>query len=306
MKDLFGHETIPELLTDGFATPETIIEYAVEAYNPVKVLLLFSGGHDSLCSTHKSASVLKEMGIEFIVYHGDTTIGIPETQQFVRDVCEYYNWNLEIRKPPKKEDWYESIVRENGFPGSTKIAHQFMYRRLKERALRNFITHECKSSPHARENVLLISGVRKSESAIRMGYSNPVQKQGSAVWGNPIFYWRETKCKAYMGACNLPRNPVKDNICISGECLCGAFAGREEFSEIEHFYPETADRIKNLHEKAKENGFPWPWSMGPTDWNKAHPEGVGELGFPMCVGCENKHEYKPPSLQGVKNHNKRS
>lgn len=269
-------------------TQKQIISEAISQYNPVKVLLLFSGGHDSLVSTHSSAQILNELGIDFSVYHGDTTIGIKETQEFVIEVCDQFNWELAIRKAPKTTDHYESIVREHGFPGSTKSAHRFCYLRLKERALRHYVTHECKSSPYARENVLLLTGVRKSESLIRMGYTETTTKDNSRIWCNPIFYWTESDCEQYMKDNDLPRNPVKDKICISGECLCGAFGGKEELAEIRGAYPEAAEEIDRLHKIAIENGKPWPWSDGPNNWYKNNPP--GQLDMFMCVGCEEKRE----------------
>jgi 3'-phosphoadenosine 5'-phosphosulfate sulfotransferase (PAPS reductase)/FAD synthetase len=265
-----------------------ILTDAIRKYKPVRVALMFSGGHDSLTNTHVCASILQGLEMPFTVYHGDTTIGIPETQQFVKDVCRQFGWELVIRRPPNKKDHYEELVKKFGFPGSTKHAHQIMYRSLKERALRFFVTHECKSTPQARENVLLCSGARKEESEIRMGYILETTKTRSQVWTNPIFYWTEKDCEDYMRAHKLPRNPVKDAICISGECLCGAFAGKEEFAEIKACYPETAARIEALHELAKENGKPWSWSSGPTEWREEQ-KAINRM-F-MCVGCQLKMDF---------------
>lgn len=283
--------------------PKEIILNAIREYNPVKIALLFSGGHDSLVSSHVSATVLNELGIPFIVYHGDTTIGIPETQQYVKDVCQLMGWELAIRKPPKKQDHYEEIVRKHGFPGPTKASHQYMFRRLKERALKAWVTHEAKSGPYKRENVLLLSGIRKSESRIRMGYTVHTKKEDSRVWSNPIFFWSKQACERYMKAHNLPRNPVKDAICISGECLCGAFAGREEYAEIKACFPHVAKRIDELTEIAKENGHPWPWSMGPNEWYKNHPP--GQMDMFMCVGCEEKRLQGAHNTLQLKGDNKR-
>lgn len=262
--------------------------YIFLSMTPVALIIAFIAPEFMVRAVHNhvSASILKELGIPFVVYHGDTTIGIPETQQYVKNVCQLMGWELVIRKPPKKEDWYENIVREYGFPGPTKRSHQIMYRRLKERALSAWVTHEVKSGPYKRENVLLLSGVRKSESLIRMGYTHVTAKDNSRVWSNPIFNWIKEDCERYMKEHSLPRNPVKDKICISGECLCGAFAGMEEYAEIKASYPHVAKRIDELHAIAKSNGHPWPWSTGPTEWYKNHPS--EKTGMFMCVGCEEK------------------
>jgi 3'-phosphoadenosine 5'-phosphosulfate sulfotransferase (PAPS reductase)/FAD synthetase len=267
---------------------EDIIRKAIELYKPVNVLLMVSGGHDSVTNAHVSASILDKLKVIYSVYHGDTTIGIKEVQYYVADICELFEWSLYVRRPPNPEDWYDNIVAKHGFPGPTRSAHQFMYRRLKERALRHFVTHEIKSSPHARENVLLLSGVRKDESLIRMGYQETMSKDASRCWVNPIFYWSEQNCKDYMKKHNIPKNPVKEKICISGECLCGAFAKREEYMEIKHAYPEVFKRLQNLHRIATENGHPWDWASGPNEWKKEQKKSK----MFMCIGCEKKYEQQ--------------
>jgi 3'-phosphoadenosine 5'-phosphosulfate sulfotransferase (PAPS reductase)/FAD synthetase len=273
--------------------PQTIISEAITKYKPVKVLLLVSGGHDSITSAHISAELLTYMSIPFEVYHGDTTIGIPATQDYVKMICERYNWKLSIRKPPNRKDWYENLVLKFGFPGPTKLAHQIMYRSLKERALNRFVTYECKSAPLKRENVLLLTGVRNDESKIRMGYTEPIRKDRSKIWASPIFYLSTNDCNRYMELNSIPRNPVKDKMCISGECLCGAFDKKEEFAELMYHYPETAEVIMNLHEKAKLAGHPWPWGVGPTEWRKQEAaKAQTKINF-MCVGCDSKNSFKP-------------
>lgn len=262
-----------------------IILTAIEKYKPIKILLMVSGGHDSVSNAYVSSKILDQLGLPFAVYHGDTTIGIPETQEYVKSICELNGWQLFIRKPPNRNDWYDKIVEKYGFPGPTKTSHQYMYRRLKERALRHFVTHECKTSPKKRQNVLLLSGVRKQESQIRMGYVEEINKDASRVWANPIFYWSEQDVNSFMIQQNIPRNPVKDKICISGECLCGAFAKNEEWVEIKTHYPATAKMIEDLHQTAITNGKPWHWASGPNQWKKEQK--AMKTNF-MCVGCDSK------------------
>lgn len=269
-------------------TPEMIIEEAIKKFKPAKYVLLVSGGHDSITNAHMVAGILKKRSIQFCVYHGDTTIGIPETQEYVKMICILYGWELHIRRPPNKNDWYENIIAKHGFPGPTKTSHQYMYRRLKERALRNFVTHEMKSGPYTRENVLLFSGVRKEESRIRMGYKDITKKEDSRIWCNPLFYWSEQDCKEYMKEHFIPLSPVKEKICISGECLCGCFAKKEELIELKRSFPNTYAEIMRLQSIAELHGFPWGWASGPNEWkaNKYKKQQL-KMNF-MCVGCDKK------------------
>lgn len=274
------------MLSNKIRQTEIIIEKAIETYNPAKIVLLVSGGHDSVTSAHISSSILAKMNIDFMVYHGDTTIGIPETQFYVKQICDLYKWKLSIRTPPDRNWWYDKIVEKHGFPGPTKATHQIMYRRLKERALRKFVTHECKSSVYSRENIMLLTGVRAQESKIRMGYKHVTSKEDSKVWCNSIFYWLEEDCKEYMRYNNIPLNPVKETIGISGECLCGCFSDQKEWELIEKHYPHVAAVINELAEKAKENGFPWHWASSPKQFKKDKAsKRQCKINF-MCAGCE--------------------
>lgn len=271
---------------------EKIIKNALDQYNPIAVLLMFSGGHDSMVSSHFAAQYLKSLDVPFLVYHGDTTIYVEETRQYVIDRCKQYGWDLRICASPKKKDTYREMVRHFGFPGPTAQSHAIMYRRLKERALCHFITHVLKSRPYARENVLLITGCRKYESIIRMGYRDHTRKEDSRIWCSPCFYWRVQDVNGYMENNGIVRNLVKDKLGISGECLCGCFADKGELDRLDQHFPDTADKIHELHDLAIENGFPWPWSMGPTEWYKLHPPGQMSLDLGMCVRCQIRSEEK--------------
>jgi 3'-phosphoadenosine 5'-phosphosulfate sulfotransferase (PAPS reductase)/FAD synthetase len=255
---------------------------AINTYKPIHIMAAFSGGHDSLCATHYMYSVLKlkDIDIPFSVYHGDTGIGIAETQQFVKKVCEQYNWNLSIGSAGNS---FEEYVKKYGYPGPAQ--HHIMYRNLKDKPMRHYVTHHLKSSPNAMENVLIITGIRSEESRIRMGYNESVRKEGSRIWTSPIMDWSKKEIDGYMKAHALPRNPVKDKICISGECLCGAFASMEERAEIKTAYPIDFQKISKLEKYSK-----WPWGYGgKTKWQKHNPPTQYKIPFmPMCVGCENK------------------
>lgn len=269
-------------------SPENIINRAIEEFKATKFVLLVSGGHDSVTAAHVSAAILKAKRFPFVIYHGDTTIGIPETQEYVKQICGIYGWDLNIRRPPNRDHWYDRLIEKYGFPGPTKTSHRIMYRLLKERALRKFITYEVKSVPRSRERIALLTGIRQDESRIRMGYSEAVTRMNSWVWVSPIFHWSDQDCKDYMKSNAIPKNPVKEKICISGECLCGCFARREEFVELKVEFPHVAMAIEDLHKKAIAAGFPWKWGQGPKAWREEESK-KRQTDLFMCVGCEQKH-----------------
>ena len=252
-----------------------ILQEAVDAHRPVRVFALFSGGHDSLCAAHLASRSPRFDGC----VHINTGIGIEETREFVRTTCRTHGWPLRELHPPMS---YEEIVLQWGSPGPA--GHTMVYGRLKERCLRSLV-REVKTSRSDR--VVLVSGIRRQESVRRMGYVEPVQRDGARVWVAPLLNWSHDDKYAYIAANRLERNPVVDRLCMSGECLCGAFARKGELDEIAFWYPGAAARIKALERKAEAAGAPHPrWGHRPAG-RRAVNEGSGPG---LCWSCHAKRE----------------
>lgn len=206
-----------------------IVNAALDKYKPVAVLAAFSGGNDSVVSTHFGCSVFQAVAMNM-----GTGIGIEKPRCHMRDTCVKHGWDLieqaaQVQGKPSGwtgPEWvdgetaYEEAVLNYGFPGNAQ--HGAMYRRLKERPLRKVIAALKQGQPR-RAHVLIISGIRHDESAIRAGYKSAVRKNGSAVWVNPFYFQTSADFEFYRQEYGLPRNPVSDRIGFSGECLCGAF-----------------------------------------------------------------------------------
>ncbi len=257
----------------------SVIDEAITRYKPVAVFAMFSGGHDSLIASHIAAQHPRFSG----VVHINTGTGIEETRQFVMGTCEQFGWPVKEYHPPVP---YEQIVKRWGFPGPG--THSLIYARLKERCIRQLV-REAKTK--ASDKVLLITGVRRQESTRRMGYTDPIQKDGARIWVAPILQFTNADKDAYIIEHNLPRNIVVERLCLSGECLCGAFAKPGELEKIRHYYPAAAKRIDRWSEMAFKCGVHSTWG---TNEPKAYEyERKGQMKFmPLCVGCESKFEAK--------------
>lgn len=109
-------------------------------------------------------------------------------------------------------------------------------------------------------------------------------------------------CSEYMERHQIPRNPVKDLIHMSGECLCGAFAHKGELAEIELWYPDTAAEIRRIEARVREAGFPWGWEEQPPQWwtdrkkvaqsgqqDAFEAEAEAEIQH-LCTGCGKREE----------------
>lgn len=252
-----------------------IITEAVEQYNPSHVFGLFSGGHDSLCACHIASRHPSFSG----VIHLNTGIGVQETRDFVYQTCKDLGWPLKEYFPPES---YESMVTEYGFPGPGQ--HSSMYIRLKERALRQVLREHGSRS----QKIVFITGVRQQESVRRMGtISGSIVKgpspSGRAIWVAPIIYWDAHDKHEYIEAYQLPKNQVVEILCMSGECLCGAFAKPGELEYIRKFYPDTAAEIDRITAKVEAVGKPCKWGERPSKANK------NSINLPLCTSCEFKY-----------------
>jgi len=77
------------------------------------VTCFFSGGKDSLVSTHYTLSDIEDLQVNKVVVHVDTTCSLPGVQDYVREVAQRFGWNLRILRP-KKSFW--DLARRWGSP----------------------------------------------------------------------------------------------------------------------------------------------------------------------------------------------
>jgi 3'-phosphoadenosine 5'-phosphosulfate sulfotransferase (PAPS reductase)/FAD synthetase len=267
-------------LDEAIARSHALLDEAAERYEPEKFLLLFSGGSDSSLLAH-----LVKDRMDCAV-HILTSIGIPQTAQYVTAVCA--EWTLPVVSAVPPHTYEQLVLGEvrtvkngqiawRGFPGSG--AHDVMYQRLKERALdtvrRNLV------GPRGRAGqIAFVAGTRWSESDRRHRNASELDEDGAVIWVSPIVHWTEGHMREYRerfqcqehheharhmlchpGA--LPKSEVSINLHMSGDCLCGAYAKPGELSAIELFYPEVAAKIRALEDQVEATDIPWcRWGAG--------------------------------------------
>lgn len=233
--------------------------------------VLFSGGNDSTILAH-----MMRHRADYAV-HANTTIGIEETRQFVRDTCK--GWGLELleRTAPVS---YRELVLERGFPGPPM--HFKMFQRLKERCLEQ-VRNELVNHPR-RERVLFIAGRRRAESKRRVNI--PLhESKGSVVWASPIAMWTKEDMGVYRALAArdgdpVPFNTVSDALGMSGECLCGAFAQDGELDRIRLWYPQTAAEIDQLEADVRAAGHREPFCR----WGHGQGKPSEKTGA-LCTSC---------------------
>lgn len=267
-------------LDEAIAGSHALLDEVIERYQPNELLLLFSGGNDSSLLAHLVR------GRMTAAVHIRTTIGVPQTQVYVEQVCQVWDLPLIWADPP---DTYADLVLGKvkaktkdavvwrGFPGPG--AHAFFYQRLKEKAL-DEVRRARTISRGRNGQIAFVAGTRWSESARRFRNAEEVDVAGSVVWVSPIVHWTNGHIAEYRArhrctvshvhaehhlchADALPLSEVSANLHMSGDCLCGAFAHEGELDEVEFFYPEVAARIRAIEAQARAGDIPWcVWGAG--------------------------------------------
>lgn len=268
------------MISEALAT----LDAAIEEYAPEYLFALFSGGHDSLAATAMTAKHPRFTA----AVHINTGIGIEQTREFVRETCREQGWPLLEYGPPdtleKRFFWgtYEDMVLDWGFPGPTQ--HKIMYSRLKEGPLQQL------SADHKPHRLLFSTGIRWDESVRRMrNYvaSGKFYRIKRWVWANAIAEWSSKDCLDFIEQEGLKKNPVVDLLHMSGECLCGAFARKDEIKELELWFPETAKYIHDLERRVQEVGqVGCVWGRPMDEVNRDQQRLFPIL--PLCHSCESE------------------
>jgi len=204
---------------------------------------LFSGGNDSVVSTHYAH---ERHEIDYTVYL-DTNSGVDENIEHVKDVCDQYGWDLAVLSSPVtlKEFALGTDTREPlGFPAPSMHSWAFQY--FKERQLASIATR-VDDTPN------FYTGVRSHESQRRMSNVQGAKQEAERwVWVSPIHDWRDSAVDQYRDEHNLPTNPVAEKIGRSGDCYCGAYADRDaQLVELQAHYPEQYEWLMDVEQEVQ-------------------------------------------------------
>lgn len=251
-------------------------------------VILFSGGNDSTVLAHMFRHRATHAG------HANTGVGIEATRQFVRDTCKAWDLPLIEERAKSPKDHYRTLVLERGFPGPAM--HWKMYQRLKERALRQ-IKGILLQNPR-KQRVVFIGGRRRDESARRAAIPEN-GRTGAIVWISPLIHWTKPDLNTYrLTQGDVPVNEVSDLIHMSGECLCGSFASPGERDELDYWFADDMQFIRDLEAEIRgRSDVPvyrqtWGWGAIPELAAQApkrellRPKAGG-----ICGGCATLFDF---------------
>jgi 3'-phosphoadenosine 5'-phosphosulfate sulfotransferase (PAPS reductase)/FAD synthetase len=218
---------------------EFVQEYAIKS-----MVCCFSGGKDSLVATHYVMSELEGVDIDKYVVFVDTTVMVPSTAEFVKDVCAKFGWNLKILSPEKS--FWEMV--KAGMPMPTMRRRWCCYH-LK---LKPIIDFTRKLPPQRAE----ITGLRSDESIRRqkMNLRQIYLDKRSGAWHYaPILSWTEKDVLHYMKTHGLPM-PPHYRLGIKETCQCGAFSSKKQLMILKAQFPELFQKFLELEKNFKKGG----------------------------------------------------
>lgn len=239
--------------------PNEIMKEAIDS-GLTHFYVAYSGGKDSGVVLDIMAKTFPDYfkGVIFV----NTGIGTQATTDYIIDYCKKRSYPLHILKPedvkrkkhttrgkPGDEFSYEKLVLTYGFP--QQAFHTVTMRHLKYFPLRKFIYDRINLG----EKPCIVGGIRKNESARRkLKWKKYFYNDGKMWFVSPIFFKEDLWVYDYFIKNDIKRSPVYDTLHISGDCLCGCFAKKEELKLLQMFHPEVFDEIKRLEKLIKEKG----------------------------------------------------
>lgn len=231
-------------------------------YPPVYALL--SGGKDSMATVQTLANA--DRLVECVSFR--TKISTPDWEDFIVDTCRKHSWKHRFITTPES---YEALVRKYGFPGPGK--HGWFMSYLKGRCVREFR----RQVPDG----ILASGTRINESDRRFINTKPVSVWEGVPILTPIYDWTTERTWHFMRANNFQRSPAYQTLGISGDCLCGAFAQKDEADKLHYHYPTLAKQFEQLgHEIKDDHPKRCEWGWG---WKQPRKKTAKEAA--LCVEC---------------------
>ena len=201
--------------------------------------LLFSGGKDSIATLLYLKKITPNID-DLTVVHVDTTAGLPENTEYVKEVCEYLDVQLEIVRP--KRDYF-TLAKEWGIPS---FGFRWCCRELKIKPITEYFNN-------ITEPKVVFDGIRAAESNIRKKYI--------PIWYHPsfkclsvsaIFHWSDKQVYSSINGNGIPKTYLH-SLGTSSECWCGAYKTETDFKKLYGINKEMFYKLANLEENSKTN-----------------------------------------------------
>jgi 3'-phosphoadenosine 5'-phosphosulfate sulfotransferase (PAPS reductase)/FAD synthetase len=266
-----------------FEEEQRILTTAIETWQPVAVVVGFSGGYDSMITAHVTHQ-LDTHGLPIEVWAIDTNLSADGWREYVTGVATRFGWNFNIYDNKRGFEKYKRMVSRVGQP-LTPTGHSWAFRYLKERG---FDAIHMMHKKHKNDKTLFLAGTRRAESLKRIN-TPEVDRVSSSnkILANPIVHWSNEQCDVYRIENSLPDNPFYDTVRGSGDCQCnwGKFISRRI---LDKYSPAlSAGNVAEIDRLARQcNGIGWDGSNEAQAEMFENYDGDAELTMPfLCQNC---------------------
>lgn len=281
-------------MTQILTNPQRILTTAIEIWKPVALVSLFSGGYDSMITTHVLHR-LDTHGLPIQVWAIDTKLAADGWSEYVTGVAAGQGWNFQIYDNLKGFAEFVELVKKFGCPRSRQ-GHTTVFRRLKERGFDAILKM---NKQKINDKVLFVSGMRRAESPERAN-SAEVERVGKSnkIFAAPIIDWSNDDCDLYRVENNLPDNPFYNTVKGSGDCQCN-WGNFIDMRTLQKYSPKLAMGNVGIidHISRGIHGYGWDGAIeGQEEFLKDYP-GEAELTSPfLCAGCSRAKHRAPARL----------
>ena len=260
-----------------------LVHQAIDKWNPSSIVCAFSGGYDSMVTTHIINNHREAFNIPVRTMSIDTGLTADGWREYIDKTANRFGWGLFFEYGDIES--YKNWVKVNGQPYSRK-GHHYAYNRLKDRA---FDATLKRLKNNWRDKVLFVSGLYRAESTERQKLTEPIQRkrESNAIFVNPCFYWQKGDFLQYRLDHDLPTNPFYDTVGGSGDCQCnwGRFI---TLRKLQKYSPQlAAGNVGEIDSLSKEfHGYGWDGTpAGQTEMFATFEDNSKGVSPFLCANC---------------------
>lgn len=272
-----------------------ILTRAYEYWKPNWIFLLYSGGYDSVCSTHLAWAWAKAVPHWRVkVISADTGVAADGWREYVSRVANREGWTHEVWDNPNPDFYFENS-RAFGFPYTKPMHGTVIYRNLKERT---FDAVRAAHKEHQRDRCMLVTGMWRGESTDRASTPEWLE-DGAGLWVSPLVNWTARDIYEYRLVHAFEPNPFYETVGGSGDCECnwGQFT---DIDTLERYSPKLAAKIRPVHEECLVK---FGYGYGERASAALIAERAGQMVIPgiepvmnLCASCS---RAKPDASQAL-------
>lgn len=223
----------------------SLVKITIEEANHIfdcydEVIVMFSGGKDSLVAMHLSKEIKKDVKALFI----DTGITTPGLKDYIISTTNKLDVELYIVTTTYN---YFDLVLKKGFPSITR---RWCKDYLKIKPLKCFI-----KNTFPNKDVLLVTGVRREESwmksrAHKLFYNPRIKANSYAI----LFDWKREDIINYINLKRLGVNPLYEIYGKAYDCWCSVYKSPADFAKLRIYNPDFFEKFVKTESRLRKGG----------------------------------------------------